>query len=572
MKFIGKLFLTLLLLALLLLVVFYVLMQTAWGANWVTKWVNQHTEYQLSLGKIDHNWSSPSHILLQDVIFGHKNQPATIVAKQISIGLSIRQITDPSHITSLQLKGGTLNLDQTNITLPIDADTLQLSDMALHAQDSNWQLNGQQINGGIMPWKPEAGYLLGKKANFQLSARSLILNNIPASQVLVQGEINGNQLALNNFGANVARGELTGNAIRTEDGSWQINNLRLSNVRFQTNQTLADFWQPLTQLPALTVNRFDIIGARMEGKNWAFNDLDVTLQNVTFKQNDWQSEDGSLSFNATDIINGQMHLVDPIVSLDLSPQGLAIKQFSTRWEGGLLRTDGTWQRSNHRLDLNEFIVAGMEYTLPGDWRQRWQQALPSWLSEVFVKKFSANRNLLIDINPDFPFQLTALDGFGNNLLLARDHQLGIWGGSLNLNASDATFNKIDVRHPSLVLNANNNQITLTDLSAFTQTGLLEAKGIINQQPTRNFTLELNGKAVNFGILSHWGWTTPPALPAGNSNFQLHLTGKLDASMPLKPTLNGMLQGMDGKGLPIRQEMRQGTVLENTPTEQNNNQQ
>ncbi|GAB7262926.1 hypothetical protein DaDZ19_45980 [Dickeya ananatis] len=210
------------------------------------------------------------------------------------------------------------------------------------------------------------------------------------------------------------------------------------------------------------------------------------------------------------------------------------------------------------------MVAGMEYTLPENWRQRWQQTLPDWLSEVELRKFSANHNLLIDINPAFPFQLTALDGFGNNLLLARNHQWGVWQGTLSLNASDATFNKVDIRRPSLALNANDNQITLTDLSAFTQTGLLEAKAVIAQQPARTFTLDLNGKAVAFDILTRWGWPTPTNAPTGNTNLQLHLNGRLEAASPLKPTLSGTLQGIDSAGHPINQAMHQGTVADSAP--------
>ncbi|MDX5629912.1 MULTISPECIES: AsmA family protein [unclassified Brenneria] len=559
MRFLGKLLLTILLLALLALVILYVLLQTTWASGRIGNWVNQNTDYQVSLGKIDHNWSEPDRILLQDVVFGHKNQPPTLTAKQVSAGLSVRQITEPRHFSSLLLEGGTLNLSPSAATLPIEADVLQLRTMALQAQDDNWQLNGQQVNGGIMPWRPEAGRLLGKQGNFQLSARSLRLNDVPASQVFVQGNINNNQLALSNFGADVAQGQLTGNASRAEDGSWQIDNLRLSKVRLQTPRTIREFWQPIVALPAVTVSRFDLIDARIEGPGWAFIDLDVTLRNVTFKQDDWQSDDGELSFNATDIVNGNMHLIDPIVNLALSPHGVEIKQFTTRWERGLLRTSGDWQRSDRRLQLNEFVVAGMEYTLPGDWLARWQSTLPAWLAEVEVKKFTANRNLLIDINPDFPFQITALDGYGSDLRLARNHQWGVWGGSLNLNASDATFNKVDVRRPSLALTANDGQIALTDLSAFTQNGLLEAKATIAQNPDRAFSVTMNGRSVPADILTRWGWPAQALAPSGDANLQLHLNGRLAADTALKPTLNGALQGVDHDGHPIRQQIQAGAV-------------
>ncbi|POC76066.1 AsmA family protein, partial [Vibrio vulnificus] len=87
-----------------------------------------------------------------------------------------------------------------------------------------------------------------------------------------------------------------------------------------------------------------------------------------------------------------------------------------------------------------------------------------------------------------------------NLLLARDHQWGIWSGSLNLNGSEATFNKIDVRRPSLALNADASQIAVTELSAFMPNGLLEAKATVDQLPGKPFQLMLHGRSVPLNTL------------------------------------------------------------------------
>ena len=36
--------------------------------------------------------------------------------------------------------------------------------------------------------------------------------------------------------------------------------------------------------------------------------------------------------------------------------------------------------------------------------------LPEWLNSVTLKKFGLSRNLVIDIDPAFPWQITSLDG------------------------------------------------------------------------------------------------------------------------------------------------------------------
>ncbi len=42
--------------------------------------------------------------------FGRDGQPATLVAKTVDIGLSIRQLTAPLHVDTILLQDGTLNI------------------------------------------------------------------------------------------------------------------------------------------------------------------------------------------------------------------------------------------------------------------------------------------------------------------------------------------------------------------------------------------------------------------------------------------------------------------------------
>ncbi|CNK21227.1 AsmA family protein [Yersinia intermedia] len=563
MKFLGKVLLTVLLLLVLSIVLCYVLLQTSWAAGWLSRWVSDNSEYRLSLGKIDHSWSQPGQVSFSDVTLGRANQPPFLAAQQALFGLSWRQLTEPRHFLSLNLQNGRLILSNSQSPLPLQADTLQLTNMALDTtlepknSAAQWKIAGQQVTGGLVPWLPQPGNSLGENAQFQFSAGSLTINGITAQQLYLQGSIQKNALTLTNFGADIAQGELTGNASQAADGSWLVDRLRLSNIRLQTLASVNDVWNTFLQLPPITLKRFDLIDARVEGKNWAFNDLDLTLKNITFKQGDWQTEDGELSFNAGDIIKGNIHLIDPIATFALSPAGVTINQFSTRWQDGLLRTQGNWARNTHRLQLDELTLVALVYTLPADWKQQWQQTLPNWLSEVYVGKLSANRNLLIDINPDFPFQITSLDAAGTNLLLAKNHQWGVWSGSLMLNAGNATFNKNDVRRPSLALNANEQQITFSDLSAFTKEGLLEATASIDQTPARALSLALTGRSVNLDILQNWGW---PALPLhGLGNLKLQIKGSLAADTLLKPTVSGSLQATDSNGQQVNQTMQQGEL-------------
>ncbi|ECA3790291.1 AsmA family protein [Salmonella enterica subsp. enterica] len=557
MKLIGRLLLYVLIACLVVIFGFYFLLQTRWGADHVSNWVSENSGYHLTFDVMDHRFSAPSHLLLENVTFGRDGQPATLVAKTVDIGLSIRQLTAPLHVDTILLQDGTLNISVQTAPFPFEADRLQLRNMALNSPGSEWRLSAQRVNGGVMPWPPEAGRVLGNKAQIQLSAGSLTLNDVPATNVLIEGSIDHDQVMLNTVGADMARGALTGVARRNADGSWVVENLRLNDIRLQSDKSLSEFFAPLTTVPSLQIGRLEVTDSSLQGPDWAVTDLDLSLRNLTLRKEDWQSQEGKLSMNASEFIYGSLHLLDPILNAEFSPQGVALRQFTTRWEGGMVRTSGAWLRESKALILDDTAIAGLEYTLPENWKQLWMKPLPDWLNSLTLKKFSASRNLVIDIDPAFPWQITALDGYGANLELVQHHQWGVWSGNATLNAAAATFNRVDVRRPSLSLTANASTVNISDLSAFTGKGILEATASVSQLPQRQTQISLNGRGVLMDVLQQWGW---PALPiAGDGNIQLTASGNIQADAPLKPTVNGQLHAVNAQKQQITQTMQAGVV-------------
>lgn len=557
MKFIGKLLVGILAVVLIAILALYILVQTRWGAAQVSSWITVNTDYELNFDLMDHRFSSPTHLVLKNVTFGRDGQPATLVAKMVDIGVSSRQLTDPLHMDTITLFDGTLNLSPQTAPLPFQADRLLLNNMAFNSPNTAWDLSAQKVTGGVRPWDPEAGNVLGKKANIQISAGSLTLNGVPASNVLIEGELTDKEVVLTTIGADMARGSLTGTARRDANGGWKVDNMRLNDIRLQSDKSLADFFAPITTLPSLQIGRLDVTDARLQGPDWAVTDLDLSLRNLTLSQGDWQSEDGRLSMNASEFIYGSLHLFDPILNAEFSPQGLALRQFTSRWEGGMLRTSGNWLRSGKALVLDDVAVAGLEYTLPENWKTQWMETLPEWLHSVTLRKFGLSRNLVIDVDSTFPWQVTALDGYGTNLQLAKDRQWGVWAGTATLNGAAATFNRVDVRRPSLSLTANASIIAINELSAFTEKGILEAKASVSQTPVRQTTINLTGRGVPLNVIQQWGW---PALPiTGDGNIQLNASGNVQKDSPLKPTVNGRVNAVNMDKQQVTQTMTGGVV-------------
>ena len=130
-------------------------------------------------------------------------------------------------------------------------------------------------------------------------------------------------------------------------------------------------------------------------------------------------------------------------------------------------------------------------------------------------------------------------------------------GKSPLNAAAATFNRIDVRRPSLKLSANASTVNVNELSAFTERGILQATAAVSQLPQRQVNLSLSGRGVPLNILQAWGW---PALPiSGDGNLQLTATGSVLPDAPLKPTVNGQLSAVNMEKQQVAQVMRNGEV-------------
>ncbi len=118
----------------------------------------------------------------------------------------------------------------------------------------------------------------------------------------IEGSIDHNQVMLNTVGADMARGALTGVARRNADGSWVVENLRLNDVRLQSDKSLSEFSRRLLRFHLCRLVVLEVTDSSLQGPDWAVTDLDLSLRNLTLRKEDWQSQEGKLSMNASEFI------------------------------------------------------------------------------------------------------------------------------------------------------------------------------------------------------------------------------------------------------------------------------
>lgn len=554
MRFIRKLLFVVLCLILLALVAVYFIGQTSYAAKWASQWVNDNTHYQLSLGNIDYDITDPSKVVLNGVELKQKEQSPILIAKKVTLGLTANQWESPFHFSSLVLEEGALDLSSKSTTaLNLSSDRLQLRNMALNIENADFNMQGERVNAGVIPWSLTGQNLPNTDSHFELSADKLVVNGIETERALIQGDIKDRQILFNNVGADLGKGLLTASGQRSAEGKWLIESLRLSDVKYQSTLSLGTLLEQITQLPGnadIEIKRLDLLNTNIQGPEWALSDFSLSLKDVNLIKGSWQSSAGTAVMSAFDVVYGDQHWTNPVLNLALEQDSVKIKQFSSRWQDGLVRASGEWQRNTKVLTLDDVALTSLLYTLPEGWLNELQQPQPEWLQQLRIAKFSTNRSIFIDINPEFPFQFTSVDASGTDLVMIKDRQLGLWEGQLNINASEATLNKIDLRHPSLVLTATPNSISFTEGSAFTKEGLIEGTATLGQQPERPLQLTLSGRSVPVNIVQSWGWQAIPL--TGNGNINLQLNGHLKDKTTGKPTLKGTLKMVNAESQQLTQ--------------------
>ncbi|WCF12204.1 hypothetical protein N4G58_14020 [Edwardsiella piscicida] len=117
---------------------------------------------------------------------------------------------------------------------------------------------------------------------------------------------------------------------------------------------------------------------------------------------------------------------------------------------------------------------------------------------------------------------------------------------------------MDLRRPSATLLADGGTVRVSDLSAISQKGLLEASATLIQDDSL-LTLALHGRGVPVSQLDAWGW---PALTTlqGDMNLQLTLRAPLQAGTPFRQGVEATLQAQDGHGHTLHQRMVSGQLV------------
>lgn len=532
----------------------YALLRTNWGIPKLLGWISNYSDYHLCLKRVNHNWHHPAIIEIEDLTYGDSTRPAALMAKTVRLRLSWRQLINPMHFAEITIDNATMVLGnlQHPYALPITADRLSFTHLQLLRTRSTPQALVGNLQATLIPWQPTTQHIVGQNFNFRLTGQQIHIAGYQLDQLTVQGSQNAKELDVALSGS-ALRGQFTATAKRNPQGCWQLDKLQANRLRFQTPHTLPTLLTHWNQ-SCLTLKEATIQHSTIIGPDWSVTELNLNTENWP-ANSDWlMAEKGQLQLSAQTITYGAQQLDKPQLQFSASPAGLKLERFSTQWMKGNISGYGHWSRSLQHLVLEQLTIKDLVYPLPTHWKAWLQQETPAAIQKLTFEHLDLQNNLLIDITPGAPFQLTALRGRANDLQLVNQQRWGIWRGDSNWQAAAATFNRQDIRGLRLKLTVEAQQQLRGEFKMLVNQGPVIGHATLSAATPNILSLTAVGQRVPFNFLTEWGWPHPLK---GNGDFDLALTGPFNPWDFGQTGFTGRLKihpaGGSASVLPLRRE-------------------
>ncbi|SUC24199.1 AsmA family [Proteus vulgaris] len=555
MRWLMKSMVSLILIVILFIIIIYAFIQTQWGAQKTSEWLTQYTDYDIRFSGIEHDLMQPEQVIVHDLSVNPKQDKTTVFAKSAQIRLNWQFFTAPSHLQKITLENGNIEFTNKAPSIPLSADILQFKNMILNSTNADFSFEAKKVTGGITPWAPTSEDFIGA-GHFQFSIANGTINNNEFSNFIISGQYQPNNIQIEKLGTRLLNGSLSLSG-QYQNNQWKFDEVYMNGLRWQSSQTFSDLTQSISKYPRISIRALNIVDFTAEGKQWAISGFDGQ-----FSQFDW---DKNLTFttgelNANDVVFQDEHFTDLIAKLNQQNNQLNLDNLSLRYEKGLIKLAGNWNKDSKTISIHEATLSGLLYTLPENWLAFLAKPIDnsSDIQNITIEQLSINQSILIDITPEFPFQFTGLTGKLQNLIIAKEGEWGLWQGSAILNADSGTLNRIELRRPDLNIVTQQDNAIIEQYSAFIGDGIVRGSaGLVQSNQQRQFSLIANGLNVPLSTPYTLGLKTTYSDEIGQ--FTLKLKGNLRA-IPVISTLNGTLTGSKGEQQILNSEIQNGEII------------
>ncbi|MEQ4779825.1 AsmA family protein [Providencia huaxiensis] len=565
MKWLIKLTTYALLLLLLLFIFTYIGLQTRWGASYSSQFLSKFTDYDIDVGIMGHEFSNPGEFIFQDVKLANKNSDLSLDSRQIVLDVNWRNLFSSTAIKRLVITQGTLSTTVTpdTILLPISANILQFENSQITLKKDNDTVQVTGFTGGITPWKPDENSPFGY-GDFRFTANQLKFNDLSFKNVAITGKLQQQGTEISQASAYLNNGYIAGAGKVLKDGAIAVDSLTMNKVGWENKVDFDSLFDAITSEKSLQIKKVELTNIDIQGKDWALSGLSTEIDQLSFVRGSWTSSESNIRFNVDQFVVKDQQLSTLIGDLKINGDSLNINKLSGYYNKGVFNLSGSWQRNDRILTIDEGKLAGILYTLPENWLSFFAEPTPPWLSGLSIKKFTLSQSLLMNIQPQFPFELTALSGNIENIDLIKQKQWGIWSGKATFTADSGTINQVLVRRPFIEVRQSGKSSAAASLTVSTDKGISKVGLLVKQEPKKvPFLLRASGSNIDLVDLNQWGWAGFPAQVIGD--FDATLQGDLLAPS-VEKSLNGELMAVPLQGKRLFRTVVNGVVTSSVESE------
>ena len=558
MKWLTKLITYILLLFLLVIIFAYIGLQTRWGASYSSQFLSKFTDFDIDVGIMGHQFSTPGEFVFQDVKLESQNKDLSLNARQVVIDINWQNLFSGNAIRRLVITQGELaaTSSESSTKLPISASILQFENSQIKFKQADKTVELTGFTGGITPWIPTTNHPFGY-GNFRFTTNQMTINDLPFRNVAITGKLQEKVTDISKASGYLNNGYISGEGKAFTDGSIIIDSLTMNKVGWQNNISFDALFDAINSDKTLQIKNLELTNIDIQGKDWALSGLSTEIDQLSFVRGSWNSPKSKINFNMGQLVIQEQQLDTLIGELDINGDTIDINKLSGYYNKGVFNLSGSWQRNDKVLTIDDAKLAGVLYTLPEKWLEFFVEPAPSWLSGLSIKKFNLSQSLLMNIQPQFTFEFTALSANIENMDLIKQSQWGIWSGKATLTADSGTINQVIVRRPFVEIRQSGKSSAAASLTVSTDKGISKLGLLIKQEPKKMpFLLRASGTNIDLSNLNQWGWAGFPAQMIGD--FDATLQGDF-LSSSLQKSLNGELVVIPLQGKQMYRTVVKGEV-------------
>ncbi len=318
---------------------------------------------------------------------------------------------------------------------------------------------------------------------------------------------------------------------------WSLVNLTISKLTLTEQQESEKLKNILRQLTSHIshINSLDLLNSELQYGDWAFNNVDASIENIQTNQSIWNQKQGYVSFNADSINYKNLQFVQPSAQIYFAPNKINLAELDTDFEQGRVKASADFTPNSANFSL--LHASGIKWSTDAKTDLSWLKHVVPPLDALTIQQMDVENCQFIQLT-DRPFwQLSGLSFEGTNLELVKDKRWGLWNGQFQASASSASYGDLIASQAIVQTHSEQGDWSLDRLFIPLRNGYVDAKGKWNLNENGE-PWQLTLKADSVPVAQNELWKAPPFEFDGTLEVSAELKGLAKSKELFNYSLSG----------------------------------